>query len=66
MEEAQGPHLYLVKVAFGLARSLHSCGEGGVVAQHQQPPLAAAVVTHHRLHLQLQQSDHSSSLFLHA
>lgn len=56
MEEAQGPHLYLVKVAFGLARSLHSCGEGGIVAQHQQPPLAAGVVTHHRLHLQLQQS----------
>ena len=47
MHMASQTDLYLVKVTFRLARSLHSCGEGGVVSQHQQAALAVAVVSQH-------------------
>ena len=46
-------HLNLVEVALGLARGLHSCGEGCIIAQHQQPSLASGVVIHHCLHVKL-------------
>ena len=43
----RGPHLDLVKVPLGLSRSLNGCGERGIIAQHQQPPLGSVVGLYH-------------------
>ena len=58
-EDLRQPYLYLVKMALGLPGGFHSCGECGIIAQHQQPLFAFAVVPQNRLSLQLHK--HSSS-----
>ena len=55
-KERWASHLNLVKVAFGLAGSLHSCGQCGIVPQNQQPLFASGEVSQDRLHLQLHMS----------
>lgn len=51
---ARKADLDLVKVPLRLPWSLDCSGEGGIVAQHKQPPLGIVVCFHHLIAHQLQ------------
>lgn len=58
---ARGPYLDLVKVPLGLPRCLDGCGERGVIAQHQQPPLGPIIGLYNLGAHKLQQRELTSS-----